>query len=124
MRPQDFLKEYNRMHNSYSDGPCSECPLYDLPCQQGIADMEPEDFAVMYDKVAEWSDSHPIKTRQSEFLKIFPEVAVDNSGVICVGPCRIFPDMGDGKYCGRQPDCPDCRKDFWLRPIDESVPTE
>lgn len=62
MKPQDFLKEYKRMCKIFYSS-CKGCPLFELPCGVNMPNIEPDDFAEMYDAVSEWSDSHPIKTR-------------------------------------------------------------
>lgn len=51
------------------------------------------------------------KTRQSEFLKMFPNAQMDD-GVVAACPSRV-----DKNFNCCLP-CDDCRKDFWLAEVD------
>lgn len=118
MKPQDFIHELNRMC-TYYEGQCEEnhCELDDIGCYIN-GDNKGEDFAKMYDTVAAWSDAHPERTRQSEFLKIFPNTKLDKDGVLLVFPCRVF-QFED--ICKKGHDCQNCRKEFWFKPVDEPI---
>lgn len=67
--------------------------------------------------VERWAVAHPIKTRQSEFLKLFPGVDVDETdGCLTLNPCIIYEKMR--KECsGRS--CSDCRREFWLAEVED-----
>lgn len=67
--------------------------------------------------VEKWAAEHPIKTRQSEFLKMFPEADVDDTGdCLALPPCNFYKKML--RECsGRK--CSDCRKAFWLAEVEE-----
>lgn len=74
--------------------------------------LEPE---YIVKEVEEWSAAHPAKTRQSEFLKQWPDTYLDGNGAIAISPCtvsKVHQDM----VCD-QSDCAECRKDFWLQEI-------
>lgn len=61
--------------------------------------------------VERWDAEHPVKTRQSEFLKLFPEANVDQAECLYINPCHIF-----GKKvpeCAGHT-CSECRRAFWL----------
>ena len=63
-----------------------------------------------------WAKEHPIKTRQSEFLKIFP--GADMSGMdsrLTFNPCNFYPNMRE-ECAGRK--CSDCRREFWLTEVE------
>lgn len=112
MKPQDFVKEINRMCKS--NGPfCARCRIVDGPCSFFMNGIKPEQFAEMYDAVSEWSDSHPVKTRQSEFLKQFP-----NADLTRLQPCTLEKNkrtMWCGKYADFEANgcCEECRNDYW-----------
>ena len=114
MKPQDFLKEAYRLCDSIDEknGDCDNCPMAKAFCVHEIGDSSPEEFAAMYDVVEKWSDEHPVKTRQSEFLKLFPNSGVI-SGVLLVCPSTIDWDVGCRDTCS------ECRREYWLAPIDE-----
>lgn len=65
--------------------------------------------------VEEWSVAHPIKTRQTEFLKQWPETCLDGNGAIAIEPCTLSKAYQDAN-CD-QNDCAECRKDFWLQEV-------
>lgn len=57
-----------------------------------------------------WAKEHPAKTRQSEFLKHYPNAKIF-SGCLNACPMDVF---GDTEFnCNHQP-CFECKKDFWL----------
>lgn len=72
---------------------------------------EPEDVVT---EVEEWAKENPVKTRQSEFLKLFPNAECTSDGkniIIC--PKRIdttFECCGEFNTNG----CFECRRNYWL----------
>lgn len=74
----------------------------------------PEEAVAIVEK---WAADHPIKTRQSEFLKMFPGAAVgETDSCLTLCPCNIYGKMR--KECGT-PKCSECRKAFWLAEDEE-----
>ena len=95
----------------YSRSLCSNCPASSTSKEEcdEFLNSNIEDFVRVVEK---WSSEHPVKTRQSEFLKLFPNVKLDDNGVI-----EICPKVLDAKcriYCGICKDCPNCRNEYWL----------
>nr|DAP20947.1 MAG TPA: hypothetical protein [Caudoviricetes sp.] len=108
-----FLKEWNRMCDSSQDT-CQQCYLYEMvnigsSCHAAMR-ANPKQ---VIDAVQKWSNEHPShslpKTRQSEFLKIFPAALMTNN-VIDIMPCEIIDEELE-KCSGN---CAVCRKKFWL----------
>lgn len=67
--------------------------------------------------VKQWTAAHPVKTRQSEFLKMFPGADVgETDGCLTLCPCNIYEKMR--KECGA-PKCSECRKEFWFTEVEE-----
>ena len=68
--------------------------------------------------VERWAVAHPIKTRQSEFLKMFPDAPIyPDTGLVRVSPCQV-----DRALCGNCPtgtNCIKCRKKFWRAEVEE-----
>lgn len=68
--------------------------------------------------VERWDAEHPIKTRQSEFLKMFPDAPIyPDTGLVRVSPCQV-----DRALCGNCPtgtNCIKCRKKFWLAEVED-----
>lgn len=66
-------------------------------------------------EVEEWSAEHPYKTRQSEFLKQYPNAKlIDGVGAICPKTIDISLScpIRDGI------DCPYCRRKFWMQEVE------
>lgn len=83
-----FLKEKKRMCDFFhNQALCSKCPIQKLECGTGeLYDVEHMIAAV--GAVEKWAKEHPKKTRQSEFLKLFPDVR-RKDGVVDLHPCMI-----------------------------------
>ena len=114
-----FLKEKKRMCDKYSD--CTGCPAsekntkFDIGCGS-LEEQFPEEFVAIVEK---WSAENPIKTRQSEFLKLHPNAKIDSSGVLAVCPLHI--DTGAVDICNLinlNDDCEKCRKEYWLAEVE------
>ena len=65
-------------------------------------------------EVEEWSAAHPRKTRQSVFLKQWPEAMRDSEDMLSVCPQYL-----DGKLkCRRDYGCGKCRREFWMQEVE------
>lgn len=71
--------------------------------------------------VEQWAKEHPIKTRQSEFLKQWPEADVDENGVLQTCPALISASHRDqtGGCATLSNKCENCRKAFWFTEVEE-----
>ena len=67
--------------------------------------------------VEQWAKEHPANTRQSEFLKLFPNAKIDN-GAIDIGPCAIDSYYKPHNKCIDTP-CEECRKNYWLSEVED-----
>lgn len=65
--------------------------------------------------VERWDAEHPVKTRQSEFLKLFPNAQTD-SGCLNACPMDVFGNTGID--CNKRT-CFECKKEFWLAEVGE-----
>ena len=110
-----YLKERNRMCGCSN---CSECPLYEknngkeVNCQV-IEEKYAEDAVAFVEK---WSVDHPAKTRQSEFLKMFPDVKLLNNEIIDICPRCVDITLPERPRC-YSVKCSECKKDYWLAEI-------
>ena len=96
---------------------CACCPLFSLYC--GIRYTGSEEFTKINEIILNWCKEHPIKTRQSEFLKMFPNADI-YKGAINICPCKIDCDYdckNKEKYADF--DCTGCKKAYWLAEVDE-----
>lgn len=63
-----------------------------------------------------WASEHPAKTRQSEFLKMFPNAKVDKDKIPRLYPCDMDTRISfkDEMCKASEGDCYMCRKQYWL----------
>lgn len=122
MNVVEFIKTRARMCKNLS---CGHCPLKFF-CSSSFFDQVEiaEDAASV---VEQWAKEHPVKTRQSEFLKMFPNAQKSLNGVLDICPRKFEPK----KYKSATPDkvcvngnaddechCDECCCDFWLKEIE------
>lgn len=114
----EYVKQRNRMCDYYVS--CSECPVGQYKVCASIVGI-PKLIPI----IEQWAKEHPVKTRQSEFLKIFPNAKKSPNGVIDICPKQFDPE----KYKNATPDkvcincdtlhwCDECCRDFWLKEIE------
>lgn len=66
--------------------------------------------------VEQWAKEHPRKTRQSEFLKQWPNAKIGNEGTVAIDPC-IFDTTVRKERCIAT-SCAQCRREFWLKEVE------
>lgn len=72
--------------------------------------------------VEKWAKEHPVKTRQSEFLKQWPETALMRDGVITICPLMIsaaYRDKNGACNKDQSDTCADCKRQFWSAEVEE-----
>ena len=122
----EFFKEHGRMCDSLAPS-CIGCEIMKSvayttdghgTCREYIKRHPDEAVAI----VERWAKEHPRKTRQSEFLKMFPRAGRGEDGLIV-----FCPEDFDSKFeCplkrGSGHDlCGECRKNYWLEEVDDDV---
>ena len=112
----EFFKTVNRLCKNQSC--CKECPVYknDICFIVNADDDSIKSIEETVSKVEQWAKDHPVKTRQSELLKMFPNVKIDD-GVIAFCPRNFFPEVERSVYCKKYDKCRECRKDYWLTEV-------
>ena len=113
----EFLKQFNRMCNTYIYGGCTECPAYKYRCGDEFDEQEEDGVSI----VEQWAKEHPIKTRQSEFLKQYPETEIFEHRYINICPSLISKEYRDEEKneCNQlEFGCGKCKRDFWLKEIE------
>lgn len=108
----EYLKTLNRM-----------CHCECLKCEFGKARSGFETCPVWQRthpkeavEIAEkWAKEHPAKTRQSEFLKHYPNAKI-SLGCLNACPMDVFGDTEAS--CNRQ-SCYECKKAFWLAEVED-----
>lgn len=68
-------------------------------------------------EVAEWSAAHPRKTRNSEFLKLYPNADVLDNGVVSLCPILIDGYNPSAGWCC-DTDCYDCKTEYWMQEVE------
>lgn len=110
----EYIKTVNRLCKNRR---CKGCPFYkEGTCTFGFGDYSVEHIEETISKVEQWAKAHPVKTRQSEFLKMFPNAPLYR-GVVSIPPCSIEKEMR-GNCLTR--DCFKCRRTYWLTEVTDN----
>ena len=117
----EYLKEVIRMCETIEI--CSNCPMKALDnaacylcesSQKSLKRVNPERCVEIVEK---WSKENPVKTRQSEFLKLYPNALIsDESGVLNLCPRKLDTVETTEAMC-RDSRCDECKKCYWMCPI-------
>lgn len=119
----EFFKTVNRLCKNKG---CKECPVYknNTCCMVGFDDDSIKSVEETVSKVEQWAKGHPVKTRQSEFLKMFPNAKFPNAktdgGVIIFCPRGFLPKGEAEAYCEKHDECIECCKDYWLAEVSDN----
>lgn len=89
--------------------------------QKYISAYKKNDCEGMVRAAEQWAAEHPVKTRQSEFLKQWPEAKLKQNGVITICPLEVSAAYRekDGSCAIRSGSCAECKKAFWLAEVEE-----
>lgn len=116
-----FFKTVNRLCKNQS---CEECPVYknDMCCMVGFDDDSIKSIEETVSKVEQWAKDHPAKTRQSEFLKKFPDAYL--SAITRLLPCSLDKTLKPLRcakygYLSITCRCDRCRDDYWNEEVSE-----
>ena len=98
----EFIKQVRRMGKQKGEAICFK--------------LEEIDTEIV-EQVEQWAKEHPVKTRQSEFLKMFPNASVGYNGTLVICPSQA--DTKAVAECVRsERNCDKCKHDFWLKEIE------
>lgn len=115
MKEKASVYDFARMCRAHVDA-CEKCPLWNEACTVSLMS------GIVLDKVNEiilnWCKEHPIKTRQSEFLKLCPNAPKDENGIIAIPSCTVEEGYAIDN-CSKK-SCTQCRKEYWLAEVDEN----
>ena len=110
----EYVKQRDRMCDYYVN--CGDCPAGNY---EGCSSLN--EIPRMVPIVEKWAKEHPVKTRQSEFLKQWPDAEIGDDGYPSVAPCQLYKDMeekNEDGVCCKNCGCGICRRDFWLKEIE------
>ena len=102
----EFIKQVRRMGKQKGEAICFK--------------LEEIDTEIV-EQVEQWAEEHPIKTRQSEFFKMWPDAEIGDDGLLSIDPCQLNIELlqcESQKDCEERGVCGKCRCDFWLREIE------
>lgn len=115
----NFIVTRDRMCKSLN-GQCNGCEVNE---RMGVDDMciyymaqHPQEVVEI---VEQWGKEHPLKTRQSEFLKMFPKAKIKKS-VLPLCPMNMNFELScpKGNLGYDESDCYKCQKEFWSKEIE------
>lgn len=113
------IDDYARMCKSQED--CTKCPMAEtIPRCHLFIEKHPDKANEI---ILNWCEEHPIKTRQSEFLKMFPNAKLSSDGLVSICAqgcdkswnCKLNIDANNIENI----DCTDCMKEYWLAEVEE-----
>lgn len=116
----EYAKAFRRMCFAHEN--CFDCELQRacFALAKGQPSKSPEEYdraiEMRVKSVEAWAEEHPIITRQSLLLKVFPNLPTDVDGVYESCPNRLAPTK-KLEECVRT-NCGECRKEFWLQEVD------
>ena len=102
----EFIKQVRRMGKQKGEAICFK--------------LEEKDTEIV-DQVEQWAKEHPAKTRQSEFLKQWPDAEISDDGLPSIAPCQLNVELLQCEShddCEHRRVCDKCRRDFWLKEIE------
>ena len=103
-----YIRDMQRMCKSHIS--CNGCELKPGNGKSCMEGMDPQKCIFV---VEQWAAEHPAKTRQSVFLKQFPNAPIyTNTHNVALDPCLI--DTTLRGHCPTGRGCDICRREFWL----------
>ena len=113
MEAVEFFKTVNRLCKNQG---CNICPVAkEGCCMVGFDDDSIKSIEETVSKVEQWAKDNPVKTRQSEFLKLFPKAEIKDDALwMC--PKYISYDYRPEENC-HEISCGDCKRKFWLAEV-------
>lgn len=116
-----FIEERNRMCRHFDNG-CDGCPASNTHCENellycAVGQESTMDAKAQIAIVEKWSKENPRKTRQSEFLKLFPDAdTCMPEGCLTLNPCQFYQKMYT--ECDNKYKCAECRRKFWNQEVE------
>ena len=110
----EYVKQRERMCSYY--GSCDKCLANKVMGCAALAKI-----SRMVPIVEKWAKEHPVKTRQSEFLKQWPDAEMFEARYLNICPALISKEYRseETNECN-QPEfsCGKCKREFWLKEIE------
>ena len=110
----DAVEFYRQFARYCSSSYCSECTIVESCKTKGKDGRDADKIVRM---IEQWAKEHPAKTRQSEFLKMFPNAA-KSGRVLDFCPKDFNIDYMPPKRC-ENISCSACKTDYWNEEVSE-----
>ena len=117
----EFFKTVNRLCKNKD---CKECPVVkEGRCMAGFDDKSVKSIEETISKVEQWAKDHSVKTRQSEFLKHFPNA--DMQRIYTLFPCVMDQTIRPTRCVKYESfsspkKCVECRNDYWNEEVTDN----
>lgn len=116
----EFFKTVKRLCKNQG---CDGCPVCKnntcmVMLMARIYGASDESIEETISKVEQWAKDHPVKTRQSEFLKIFQKATI-RDGVLTICPMAIDKALDDPERC-HETTCHKCLEKYWLAEVTDN----
>lgn len=108
------IYDFARMCGKYHYTNCKGCPMWDEMCNLRV--MSEVRLDKTNEIILKWCEEHPIKTRQSEFLKMFPNAQKGENEILKLCPNCIDASI-ECFHSAKK--CAECCKNYWLAEVDE-----
>lgn len=120
---KDFIKTYNHYCKNHA---CTSCKIGKITgfesttCMRILFKLSSEQYDEVISTLNDYLAINPIKTRQSELLKIFPNTQLSyEEYIVDICPMTFEPDLlGFNSGLCNNIDCHECKKSFWFTEID------
>lgn len=116
-----YLEETRRMCRFFLQVACAGCPALIDRQYCMFSDVIVNYRTKTTDAVKiveEWSKEHPIKTRNSEFLKHYPNARVQEDGTVELCPKWIDPNFDMGSIKCHRTRCDRCKAEYWMQEVE------
>ena len=116
----EFLRERRRMCNAQDN--CGTCPI-GIVCDDYFVNhnYSQEKASGMVSTVEQWAKEHPVKTRQSVFLKMLPNVPLNDKGQPAFCPKLLDTEYHPVGSCCLDVDiCQRCMDNFWGQEVEDA----
>ena len=119
----EFCKTVNRLCKNRD---CNVCPAQEKEkgrCMVGFDDISIRNIEETISKVEQWAKDNPVKTRQSEFLKMFPNA--DMQRIYTLFPCVMDQTIKPTRCVKYESfsspkKCVECRNDYWTDEVTDN----
>lgn len=124
MDAKEYILIATRMCDTFYGKECDKCQSGSKPfCVATMNNKIAEHVDEAIELVEQWAKDHPVKTRKSEFLKMFPDA---NLKIITrLLPCAIDSNMNPLRcvkygYLSITCRCDRCRDDYWNEEVSDN----